>query len=168
VIERLGHPPYLTPVAVNNFGGHDWGVFWNGVLHGVRQPGQSFSQCVNQNANETTGGAVNKVSSAAVGAYTGTLAFLGALSQIPSPWAGSAQNIANYVGSQTGNTANPITLSLAGTLAGFAARSLGAGFGATRTAIQWASGAAAGAGEAAVAITGGIAGLTIGSAINCR
>jgi hypothetical protein len=40
-------------------GGYDWSVFWHGVLHGVKKPGQSFAACVDQNIKETTGGQVD-------------------------------------------------------------------------------------------------------------
>src|SRR5713101_2135501 len=73
-----------------NSSGYDWGVFWHGVLHGVRQPGQSFSGCVAQNASQTTFGLTDKVSAAAVGAVAAVGATVGAFSQIPSPWANSA------------------------------------------------------------------------------
>jgi hypothetical protein len=42
-----------------NSSGYDWGVFWHGVLHGDRQPGQSFAACVDQNIKETTFGQID-------------------------------------------------------------------------------------------------------------
>ena len=48
-----------------NGSGYDWSVFWQGVLHGVRQPGQSFGACFYNNANATTGGTIGKIGAAA-------------------------------------------------------------------------------------------------------
>lgn len=153
-------------------GGSWWGTFGktflNGVLHGVRQPGQSFSGCVAQNASQTTFGLTDKVSAAAVGTVAAVGATVGAFSQIPSPWANSANTIVNVVGQATGQTPNPVSLTLAGTIGGFIARSMGAGFGATRIAIGAASGLSAGAAYGTVALVGGTIGLYVGSAINCR
>jgi RHS repeat-associated protein len=52
----IGSPPAS---AANNTGSFDWGVFWNGVVHGVRQPGQSVTECMNQNVSNMTFGAVD-------------------------------------------------------------------------------------------------------------
>ena len=48
-----------------NSSGYDWSVFWQGVLHGVLQPGQSFGACFYNNANATTGGTIGKIGAAA-------------------------------------------------------------------------------------------------------
>jgi RHS repeat-associated protein len=62
----------LTGVQITQTsgGGNRWwgtfgSTFVNGVLHGVRKPGQSFKDCVLQNANQTTGGAFGKLTTAA-------------------------------------------------------------------------------------------------------
>jgi len=52
-------------LAVGGSSGYDWSAFWHGVLHGVRQPGQSFGACFYNNANETTGGTIGKIGAAA-------------------------------------------------------------------------------------------------------
>jgi hypothetical protein len=66
------------PVAANN--GDNWWAnfgraFVNGVVHGVRQPGQSFTQCVLQNANTTTGGAHGLLLAGVVGSSLSEQAF---------------------------------------------------------------------------------------------
>jgi RHS repeat-associated protein len=157
-----------TDASGGSNSGYDWGVFWHGVLHGVRQPGQSFAACVSQNASQTTFGATDKVSAGAVAAVTAVGATVGAFSQVPSPWANSANTIVNVVGEMTSQTPNPVNLTLAGTIGGFIARSLGGGFGATRLAIGAASGLSAGAAYGTAALVGGVIGLYAGSAINCR
>ena len=62
-----------------NSSGYDWSVFWHGVLHGDRQPGQSFAACVDQNIKETTFGQIDpqklaKVIPAAAVGVAGALA----------------------------------------------------------------------------------------------
>ena len=59
-------------VSDNSSSGSDWilwgydvNTFVHGVLHGVRQPGQSFTACFYNNANETTGGTIGKIGAAA-------------------------------------------------------------------------------------------------------
>jgi RHS repeat-associated protein len=151
-----------------NSSGYDWSVFWRGVLHGVRQPGQSFAACVSQNASQTTFGATDKVSAGAVAAVTAVGAAVGAFSQVPSPWANSANTIVNVIGEMTGQTPNPVNLTFAGTIGGLIARSLGGGFGTTRLAIGAASGLSSGAAYGTAALVGGVIGLYAGSAINCR
>jgi hypothetical protein len=52
-----------------------WGTFGstflNGVLHGVRQPGESFGACVARNADETTFGVGSKLNAGDVAATAG-------------------------------------------------------------------------------------------------
>jgi RHS repeat-associated protein len=156
------------PAGGSSYAGTFVKTFINGVLHGDRQPGESFAACVSQNASQTTFGATDKVSAGAVAAVTAVGATVGAFSQVPSPWANSANTIVNVVGEMTGQTPNPVNLTLAGTIGGFIARSLGGGFGATRLAIGAASGLSAGAAYGTTALVGGVIGLYAGSAINCR
>jgi RHS repeat-associated protein len=131
-------------VAANNFGGYDWGVFWNGVLHGVRQPGQSFSDCVNQNVSDTTFGAVDpgKLFSNGMAKAEGTAMAL-SIPSIPTPWGPIA--------------AGPYATRLI-------ASGLGAGAflrGAATTVVRGGLQAVAVAGAATL-------GLGIGSSVNCR
>jgi hypothetical protein len=140
----------LSLIGCRNSGNSSWlgtfgRTFINGVLHGDRQPGESSGAYVARNANETTFGASGEVTADALAAVVAVGAAVGSLSQIRSPWANSASTITNVLGQTTGQTPNPITLTLAGTFGGFAARSLGAGFGTTRLVISAAAGLSEGA-----------------------
>ena len=104
LISGLSLPNQLA--AANN--GSWWGTFgstfFNGVLHGVRQPGQSFTQCVLQNANETTGGAHG----ALVGAVAATAA--AAVSNItnianPIPAGATTLSVSDYLSITIGRSA---------------------------------------------------------------
>lgn len=152
----------ITFSAANNFGGYDWSVFWNGVLHGVRQPGQSFGQCVNQNANETTGGAVNAISTQAVAATLAVGGAIGITATIPG--AGSVSTSAYQ---QVSGTSLPL-ISMAQQFGSWVALMGGSSLGVAKVAGYVTGGAASGVAASTVAVAGGISGLAIGSAINCR
>jgi RHS repeat-associated protein len=129
----------------DNWWGNFGRVFANGVIHGVRQPGQSFTQCVLQNANTTTGGAHG--------------ALLGAVAATSGAALMSPQTVGNVaVGGSTvvGQILNslPISPDLA--------VKLGVGSGLL---IYDGINLAASAAPHAIAAEGG---LLIGSAINCR
>jgi len=149
-------------VAANNFGGYDWGVFWNGVLHGVRKPGQSFWQCVNQNANETTGGAVNAVSTQAVAATLAVGGAIGVTATIPGAGGVSTSAYQQVSGS------SPPLISMAQQFGSWVALMGGSSLGVAKVAGYVTGGAASGIAASTVALAGGISGLAIGSAINCR
>jgi hypothetical protein len=121
-------------------------TFVNGVLHGVREPGQPVAACINQNIKETTGGKVDP----------------GALYNKAALAAESTAMALASVRSQAG-TYNGIQMAALGTT--FASRQLlGLGFGAAR--IVRTSVVLGGYGLAIVGAA--TVGLTIGSAINCR
>jgi RHS repeat-associated protein len=161
----------LGPVAstnaanpADNLGGYDWGVFWNGVIHGVRQPGQSFKDCVVQNANETTGGAVNKATAVGVAAIAAGTAALGSLRYLPSPSVfmnGIQQASQNVFGAT-------VSSNFARSAGGYIAGLLGAGFSGMRLGASALEALSTGGAYTATGIAGGVIGLTIGSAINCR
>jgi RHS repeat-associated protein len=137
----------------------DWGVFGrtflNGVVHGVRQPGQSFSACWDQNVRETTGGTVDpsKLTNQAIVLAQATAATLASISPSGA--------LAGATGATSGVTINGLDMAAWG-LGGAAARL----FGARALAAPVAFGARV-VGYAA-AITGAAsAGLATGSAINC-
>jgi RHS repeat-associated protein len=143
-----------------------WGTFastfFSGVLHGVRQPGQSFLQCVNQNANETTGGAVNAVSTQAVGA---ALALGGAIGVTAT--VSGAGGVSTSAFSQVSGTSLP-TISMAQQFGSWLALMGGSSLGVAKVAGYVTGGAASGVAASTVAVAGGVSGLAIGSAINCR
>jgi RHS repeat-associated protein len=150
------------PDAANNFGGYDWGVFWNGVLHGVRKPGQSFWQCVNQNANETTGGAVNAVSTQAVAATLAVGGAIGVTATIPG-----AGGVSTSAYQQVSGSSLPL-ISMAQQFGSWVALMGGSSLGVAKVAGYVTGGAASGIAASTVALAGGLSGLAIGSAINCR
>jgi hypothetical protein len=126
-----------------------WGTFFstlgNGLLHGVRQPGQSFTECVNQNVSNTTFGTVDpqKLFNQGLNVAEETAALL------------TATNLPTAVGPSV-----PLGPYVAGQLARLA------GLGSTGTAVAIR---AAAAGGTTLAVAGAAtAGAAIGSAINCR
>lgn len=154
----------LITVAGNNDSW--WGTFFstfvNGVIHGVRQPGQSFSQCVHDNANQTTGGLVDYASTKAVGGVLSAYAVIGSLHQISDP------SVFMQTMSRVNIQGTTITSNLARSMGGYVALALGAGKGLARTTAGAAEGLSMGAAYVGTAGAGAIIGLTIGSAINCR
>ena len=135
-------------IAANN-GPSWWGTFFstlgNGLLHGVRQPGQSFTECVNQNVSNTTFGTVDpqKLFNQGLNVAEETAALL------------TATNLRTAVGPSV-----PVGPYVAGQLARLA------GLGSTGTAVAIR---AAAAGGTTLAVAGAAtAGAAIGSAINCR
>ena len=133
--------------AANN--GSWWGTFFstlgNGLLHGVRQPGQSVTECVNQNVSNTTFGTVDpqKLFNQGLNIAEETAALL------------TATNLKTAVGPSV-----PLGPYVAGQLARMA------GLGSTGTAVAIRAAAATGT---TLAVAGAAtAGAAIGSAINCR
>lgn len=127
-------------------------TFVNGVLHGNRQPGQSFAACVDQNIQSTTFGTVDPgkllnptlvQAEATAGALASTNVPLGSSD-------GSAVSI------------NGLQAAAAG-LAGVAARLAG-----TMSVARPVLAVAKGGGYALAVAGAATAGLVIGSAINCR
>ncbi|HXJ87443.1 MAG TPA: RHS repeat-associated core domain-containing protein [Candidatus Binatia bacterium] len=140
--------PGLQNPAANN-GPSWWGTFFstlgNGLLHGVRQPGQSFTECVNQNVSDTTFGTVDpqKLFNQGLNIAEETAALL------------TATNLKTAVGPSV-----PLGPYVAGQLARMA------GLGSTGTAVAIRAAAATGT---TLAVAGAAtAGAAIGSAINCR
>jgi RHS repeat-associated protein len=126
-----------------------WGVFaksfFNGLIHGVRQPGQTFGECVNQNVSDTTFGTVDpqKLFNQGLNMAEETAALLAA-TKLPTA-VGVSVPVGPYVVGQLARLA---------------------GLGSTGTAIAIRAGAA---GMQTLAVGGAAtAGLAIGSAINCR
>ncbi len=151
------------------FGGNSswWGTFGstfiNGVLHGVKQPGQSFKACFLQNADQTTLGAFGKLSAAAA-------------ALAPSAAAASAQVKNIY---QADPEFPGETMSLNMRIAVPAA--IQVGVRVAQATGSFSAGAAAGngtfltifngtlaAGYAGAIAGGAVIGTAIGSAINCR
>ena len=120
-------------------------TFFNGLIHGVRQPGQTLGECVNQNVSDTTFGKVDPKKLFNQGLTTlETTATLLAATKLP--------------------TATGVNVAVGPYLAGQLARALGQGAASTAAFIRVAAG-----GMQALAVTGAAtAGLAIGSAINCR
>lgn len=153
------------PGSSGNTSGYDWGVFWHGVLHGVRQPGESFAACVANNANQTTFGAVNAVSqkvgdakviAAQIVAGTAALA-----SQIRAPGP-SVTAMSQVLGVPLQG------MTLAQRFGGGLGLLAGGGFAAARLGAAAAQGVGEVAGYGLLFTVDVLAGLAIGSAINCR
>ena len=124
------------------------GTFLNGVLHGVRQPSQSFKTCVLQNADKTTFGGHKAVIAAVL--VTASAAVSNA-SRVNIPNAGTVSgtaNIALYFG-------RFVFLASGGTISGL-------------SVIRPVANTIGFAGRAAPYVLAAEAGLLIGSAINCR
>jgi len=137
------------PAVAGNNGPSWWGTFFstlgNGLLHGVRQPGQSFTECVNQNVSNTTFGTVDpqKLFNQGLNMAEETAALL------------TATSLPTAVGPSV-----PVGPYVAGQLARLA------GLGSTGTAVAIRAAAATGT---TLAVAGAAtAGAAIGSAINCR
>ena len=130
-------------VPANN--GSWWGTFGrtfvNGVIHGVRQPGQSFGQCVLQNANTTTGGTHGLILGAAIAAGLA--------------WKSNNSSVGQPIGPGLPGLSPTFYISV---YAASLSPALGSAVSSTFTV----------AGEAAPYLAAGEAGLLIGSAINCR
>jgi hypothetical protein len=129
--------------------GYDWSVFWHGVLHGDRQPGQSFAACVNQNIKETTFGQVDPQKLARV---------------IPAAAVGVAGALAGKV---------PFNIPFdpgTGGISAFTASAYGLGraLGVGGDMMGGLVGVANGVGDTLAVAGAAIAGLVVGSAINCR
>jgi RHS repeat-associated protein len=151
------------PLPSNNQpNGIDWAwwstfgkTFANGILHGVRQPGQSFGACVLQNANETTFGRhqylVGAVVATATAAVSNTV-------QVSLPGAGNASGDPGVVSG---------TAALALNVGRFVYVASG-GFVSGLTVIRPVALTVGVAGRAAPYVVAAEAGLLIGSAINCR
>jgi RHS repeat-associated protein len=125
-------------------------TFVNGVLHGDRQPGQSFGACMDQNIKDTTFGTVDPkaLTNKALVTAESTMAVLGS---IP---------VQTYVTSSGAvGTLNGISAGAIGVT-----RTLGLGLGGSRAVI----GALTGAGDALAVAGAATFGLVVGSAINCR
>ena len=119
--------------------------FFSGVVNGVRQPGQSVGECMNQNVTNMTFGTVDpqKLFNQGLNVAEGTAALL------------TATNLRTAVGPSV-----PLGPYVAGQLARMA------GLGSTGTAVAIR---AAAAGGTTLAVAGAAtAGTAIGSAINCR
>ncbi len=156
----LGTPAYYwgqlqVGTGFDLFSGNSswWGTFGqtflNGVLHGVRQPGQSFSACVNQNISNTTGGTVNPQKLATT---------------IPATAVGLAGALMGKV---------PFNIPFdpgTGGISAFTASAFGLGraLGVGGTAMGGLVGAANGVGYGLAIAGAATAGLVVGSAINCR
>jgi len=136
-------------------------TFLNGVIHGVRQPGQSFTDCVHQNADQTTFGAVDAISIPQISAALVTGGAVGVTATISAP------GVSTTAFSQVSGTALP-SVSLAQQAGAWLALSSGASIGIAKFSGYVFGGAAKAGAYGTVALVGGIAGLTIGSAINCR
>jgi RHS repeat-associated protein len=130
--------------AANN--GPSWGATFfstlgNGLLHGVRQPGQSFSECVNQNITTMTFGTVDpsKLFNQALGQLEGAATFL-SIATVPGMGSSGvpigplmAGSFAQAMG-QTGLSAAAFMRAAAGgmqTLAVAGAATVGAGIGSS-------------------------------------
>jgi RHS repeat-associated protein len=125
-------------------------TFLNGVLHGDRQPGQSFGACMDQNIKDTTFGTVDPkaLTNKALVTAESTMVALGS---IP---------VQTYVTSSGAvGTLNGISAGAIGVT-----RALGLGLGGSRVVI----GALTGAGDALAVAGAATFGLVVGSAINCR
>jgi RHS repeat-associated protein len=133
-----------TATAANN--GPSWGATFfstlgNGLLHGVRQPGQSFSECVNQNITTMTFGTVDpsKLFNQALGQLEGAATFL-SIATVPGMGSSGvpigplmAGSFAQAMG-QTGLSAAAFMRAAAGgmqTLAVAGAATVGAGIGSS-------------------------------------
>ena len=132
-----------------NTSGYDWSVFWHGVLHGDRQPGQSFAACVDQNIKETTFGQIDPQKLAKV---------------IPAAAVGVAGALAGKI---------PFNIPFdpgTGGITAFTASAYGIGraLGVGGTAMGGLVGAANGVGYGLAIAGAATAGLVVGSAINCR
>jgi len=132
-----------------NSSGYDWSVFWHGVLHGDRQPGQSFAACVDQNIKETTFGQIDPQKLAKV---------------IPAAAVGVAGALAGKI---------PFNIPFdpgTGGITAFTASAFGLGraLGVGGTAMGGLVGAANAVGYGLAIAGAATAGLVIGSAINCR
>ena len=127
-------------------------TFLNGVLHGVRQPGQSFSACVDQNIQSTTFGTVDpgKLLNPVLVQAEATA---GTLASINVPF-GSSDGPAVSI--------NGLQAAAAG-LGGLAARSAG-----TASVARPVFAVAKGGGYALAVVGAATAGLVMDSAINCR
>jgi len=149
---------YYTQVAVGqspgDSGNSSWwstfgSTFVNGVLHGVRQPGQSFGACILQNADETTFGGHKAVIGAVIATAAAAAADAPSVQVLPNePPVSGALNIALYAG-------RFVYLASAGLISG-------------RTVIAPIAKGIRAAGRAAPYVAAAEAGLLIGSAINCR
>jgi hypothetical protein len=130
-----------------------WGTFGrtfvDGVLHGVRQPGQSFTACVADNANQTTFGAHRAVIGAVVATATAAAADAVHVQVLPGePPVSGALNIALYAG-------RFVFLASGGFISG-------------KTVIAPIAIGLRGAARIAPYAAAAEVGLLIGSAINCR
>jgi RHS repeat-associated protein len=125
-------------------------TFINGVLHGDRQPGESFAACVDRNIKETTLGKVDpaKLLNPALVKAEAT-AFALAITEVP-------------LGVGGGYSINGLQAAAAG-LGGLAARLAG-----TASVARPVLAVAKGGGYALAVAGAATAGLVIGSAINCR
>lgn len=135
----------LSPANTGSWWGTFFSTLGNGLLHGVRQPGQSFTECVNQNVSNTTFGTVDpqKLFNQGLNMAEETAALL------------TATSLPTAVGPSV-----PVGPYVAGQLARLA------GLGSTGTAVAIR---AAAAGGTTLAVAGAAtAGAAIGSAINCR
>jgi hypothetical protein len=131
-----------------------WGTFGktflNGVLHGDRQPGQSFGACMDQNIRETTFGTVDPKALTNKTLVTAEATMV-ALGSIPA---------------QTYTTPSGATATLNGISAGAigVTSALRLGLGGSRVVIRGLTGAGY-----TLAVAGAATfGLVVGSAINCR
>jgi RHS repeat-associated protein len=146
----------VTLVYVANPDPGWWGTFastfFGGILHGVRQPNQSFSQCVLQNANDATGGA-HKALIATMGATAAAAVATYTRFQNPYPTAAPSLSAAAFIG----------------LWAGRAVYTLSGGLISGLTVVAPVANGIAAAGQygAPIALAAEV-GLLIGSAINCR
>jgi hypothetical protein len=136
--------------------GYDVNMFVNGVLHGVRQPGENRGACILRNANETTGGQHDKLLAAAAwGAYSASAL----LTQVSAPQMGTMPFSPQSPSTWTVLAQTAITVFRAvGTVAPAAAPVAARGAYYLGNGIVWGG----------TALAGAEAGLLIGSAINCR
>jgi RHS repeat-associated protein len=137
--------------------GYDVNTFVHGVLHGVRNPGESRGACILRNADETTAGQHDKLLAAAAwGAYSASAL----LTQVSAPQLGSLPGSAQSPKTWTVLAQTALTAFRAVARVAPGAVSFAAGRGAyyVGNGIVWGG----------TALAGAEAGLLIGSAINCR
>jgi len=140
-----GHPSSGNSSGGWILWGYDVNTFVHGVLYGVRQPGQSFGDCMNQNIKETTGGRVDPAllySKAALGAEAIAVA---------------VGSVRSQAGTYNGIQMSALAISSA------AHRLLKLGVGATRITRVSVAGAGYGLAIAGAATFG----LTVGPIMNC-
>ena len=130
-----------------------WGTFWstfgNGILHGIRSPGQSFGACIEKNISMTTGNQLDP-------------------SKVLSGGAAVAETVGTILATGKVTQANPMTGgTFDTTLATFAAQGLRV-YGASRDVTLLAAVGANALADSLAVAGAATAGALAGSAINCR